>query len=86
MRLTRRRKKSFRFVASSVLGGCCGTDHRHVREGCEAWPTRSSDCAGEENDMGEHVHANDLNIWTEQVGEGPDVLLIGGAGDTVESW
>ena len=36
--------------------------------------------------MGEHVHANDLNIWTEQVGEGPDVLLIGGAGDTVESW
>ena len=36
--------------------------------------------------MGEHVHANDLDIWTEQVGEGPDVLLIGGAGDTVESW
>ena len=36
--------------------------------------------------MGEHVHANGLDIWTEQVGEGPDVLLIGGAGDTVESW
>ena len=36
--------------------------------------------------MGEHVHASDLDIWTEQVGEGPDVLLIGGAGDTVESW
>jgi 3-oxoadipate enol-lactonase len=36
--------------------------------------------------MGEHVHAGDLDIWTEQVGEGPDVLLIGGAGDTVESW
>ena len=36
--------------------------------------------------MGEHVHANDLDIWTEQVGEGPDVLLIGGLGDTVESW
>jgi pimeloyl-ACP methyl ester carboxylesterase len=36
--------------------------------------------------MGQHVHAGDLDIWTEQVGHGPDVLLIGGAGDTVESW
>jgi pimeloyl-ACP methyl ester carboxylesterase len=36
--------------------------------------------------MGEHVHAGDLDIWTEQVGEGPDVLLIGGLGDTIESW
>src|ERR687885_1723205 len=36
--------------------------------------------------MGEHVRAGDLDIWTEQVGQGPDVLLIGGAGDTVESW
>ena len=36
--------------------------------------------------MGEHLRAGDLDIWTEQVGEGPDVLLIGGAGDTVESW
>jgi pimeloyl-ACP methyl ester carboxylesterase len=36
--------------------------------------------------MGQHVRAGDLDIWTEQVGEGPDVLLIGGAGDTVESW
>ncbi len=36
--------------------------------------------------MGEHVRAGDLDIWTEQVGEGPGVLLIGGAGDTVESW
>jgi hypothetical protein len=25
----------------NVLGGCCGTDHRRVREACEAWPTRS---------------------------------------------
>jgi S-methylmethionine-dependent homocysteine/selenocysteine methylase len=23
----------------NVLGGCCGTDHRHVRAICEAWPT-----------------------------------------------
>ena len=36
--------------------------------------------------MGGHVRVGDLDIWTEQVGEGPDVLLIGGAGDTVESW
>jgi S-methylmethionine-dependent homocysteine/selenocysteine methylase len=23
----------------NVLGGCCGTDHRHVREICKVWPT-----------------------------------------------
>jgi pimeloyl-ACP methyl ester carboxylesterase len=32
------------------------------------------------------VRANDLQIYVEQVGQGPDVLLIGGLGDTVESW
>jgi pimeloyl-ACP methyl ester carboxylesterase len=36
--------------------------------------------------MGRHVRVGDLDIWTEQVGAGPDVLLIGGLGDTVESW
>ena len=36
--------------------------------------------------MREHVRAGDLDIWTEQTGDGPDVLLIGGLGDTVESW
>jgi 3-oxoadipate enol-lactonase len=36
--------------------------------------------------MGAHVRAGILDVWTEQVGAGPDVLLIGGAGDTVESW
>ena len=36
--------------------------------------------------MGAYVRAGDLDVWTEQVGEGPDVLLIGGLGDTVESW
>jgi pimeloyl-ACP methyl ester carboxylesterase len=36
--------------------------------------------------MGEHLRVGELDIWTEQVGEGPDVLLIGGLGDTVESW
>jgi alpha-beta hydrolase superfamily lysophospholipase len=32
------------------------------------------------------VTANNLDIYVEQVGAGPDVLLIGGLGDTVESW
>lgn len=36
--------------------------------------------------MGEHVQSGDLAVWTEQAGQGPDVLLIGGLGDTVESW
>src|SRR5918912_3471635 len=36
--------------------------------------------------MGQHARAGDLDIWAEQVGQGPDVLLIGGLGDTVESW
>jgi 3-oxoadipate enol-lactonase len=36
--------------------------------------------------MGAYVRAGDLDIWTEQVGEGPDVLLIAGAGDSVEVW
>jgi pimeloyl-ACP methyl ester carboxylesterase len=36
--------------------------------------------------MGEHIRAGGLDVWTEQVGQGPDVLLIGGLGDTVESW
>jgi S-methylmethionine-dependent homocysteine/selenocysteine methylase len=26
----------------NVLGGCCGTDHRHVREICKAWPAGSA--------------------------------------------
>ena len=36
--------------------------------------------------MGQHLRAGDLDIWAEQVGHGPDILLIGGLGDTVESW
>jgi pimeloyl-ACP methyl ester carboxylesterase len=30
--------------------------------------------------------AHNLDIYVQQVGHGPDVLLIGGLGDTVESW
>ena len=26
-----------RLPALRVLGGCCGTDHRHVAEVCRAW-------------------------------------------------
>ncbi|GAB3553971.1 pimeloyl-ACP methyl ester carboxylesterase [Actinopolyspora lacussalsi] len=36
--------------------------------------------------MGTHIRAGELDIWAEQTGQGPDVLLIGGLGDTVESW
>jgi pimeloyl-ACP methyl ester carboxylesterase len=36
--------------------------------------------------MGQHIRAGRLDVWTAQVGQGPDVLLIGGLGDTVESW
>jgi pimeloyl-ACP methyl ester carboxylesterase len=32
------------------------------------------------------ITANDLEVYVEQLGQGPDVLLIGGLGDTVESW
>ena len=32
------------------------------------------------------ITANALDIYVEQVGHGPEVLLIGGLGDTVESW
>jgi pimeloyl-ACP methyl ester carboxylesterase len=32
------------------------------------------------------VTANDLEIYVERVGQGAEVLLIGGLGDTVESW
>ena len=33
-----------------------------------------------------HVRAGDVELWFEQRGEGPDLLLIGGLSDTVESW
>jgi pimeloyl-ACP methyl ester carboxylesterase len=32
------------------------------------------------------IHTGELEIYVQQVGRGPDVLLIGGLGDTVESW
>jgi pimeloyl-ACP methyl ester carboxylesterase len=36
--------------------------------------------------MGHLIPANGLQIYVEQAGQGSDVLLIGGLGDTVESW
>jgi homocysteine S-methyltransferase len=29
--------------AIRVLGGCCGTDHRHVARICETWPWTASE-------------------------------------------
>ena len=40
----------------------------------------------ENSKMARSITANGLDIYVEQVGQGPDVLLIGGLGDTVESW
>ncbi len=37
-------------------------------------------------ERGRSISANGLEIYTQQVGHGPDVLLIGGLGDTIESW
>src|SRR5262249_19994285 len=57
--------------------GCVGTQHA----------TGAIDMSViKANHIRDHVQVGDLNIWTEQVGTGPDVLLIGGLGDTVESW
>ncbi|HSE09620.1 MAG TPA: alpha/beta fold hydrolase [Nocardioidaceae bacterium] len=33
-----------------------------------------------------HIRAGALDLYVEQYGEGPDVLLIGGLGDPIESW
>ena len=35
--------------------------------------------------MGQSITANGLEIYVDQAGQGPHVLLIGGLGDTVES-
>jgi len=36
--------------------------------------------------MGRHVQAGSIDVWVEQQGAGPDVLLIGGAGDPADIW
>jgi len=36
--------------------------------------------------LGEKLRAGEVDIYVEQVGEGPDVLLLGGLSDPVESW
>jgi len=37
-------------------------------------------------DMAEHVTVDGRQFWVEQTGQGPDVLLICGLGDTLEVW
>jgi pimeloyl-ACP methyl ester carboxylesterase len=32
------------------------------------------------------IHTGELELWVERRGAGPDVLLIGGLGDTAEAW
>jgi pimeloyl-ACP methyl ester carboxylesterase len=36
--------------------------------------------------LGEKLRAGDVDIYVEQVGHGPDVLLLGGLSDPAESW
>ena len=36
--------------------------------------------------MGEKIRAGDVDMYVEQVGDGPDVLLLGGLSDPAESW
>lgn len=37
-------------------------------------------------DLPGHVAVGDVALWVDQRGEGPDVLLLGGLSDPVESW
>ena len=48
--------------------------------------TDTAQSKGSKGSFPRTVGANGLEIYVDQVGEGPDVLLIGGLGDTVESW
>jgi pimeloyl-ACP methyl ester carboxylesterase len=36
--------------------------------------------------LGQKVRSGDVDIYVEQVGQGPDVLLLGGLSDPLESW
>ncbi len=38
------------------------------------------------DDFPRHVRAGDLDVWVDQRGEGPDVLLIAGLSDPAEAW
>jgi hypothetical protein len=68
----------------SPAPGCSSTRRRAMRcsgsapSGSPATWTPSCERERTAEEMGEHFRAGDLDIWTEQVGQGPDVLLIGG--------
>jgi pimeloyl-ACP methyl ester carboxylesterase len=49
-------------------------------------PYTSEDAKATADAFPRTVSANGLEIYVDQVGQGPDVLLMGGLGDTVESW
>ena len=36
--------------------------------------------------MNDTIATDHLEVYVQQTGQGPDVLLIGGLGDTIESW
>lgn len=38
------------------------------------------------NTTGERVNIGDAELWAEQTGQGPDVLLLAGLGDVAEAW
>lgn len=49
-------------------------------------PPDTATAASPRESFARTISANGAEIYVHQVGEGPDVLLIGGLGDTVESW
>ena len=75
-----------------LLAGRRETPRRHSptrgrrRSASSSRPATNRGPRNRRPEMEQHVRSGDLDIWTVQVGVGPDVLLIGGLGDTIESW
>ena len=79
-----------------VVGGCCGTDHEHVatiacaldRAASPAEPARLF--CNLSHPHGGHVMTTTLltrhQLWVDDRGDGPPVLLIAGLGDPAEAW